>query len=61
MVKKRIQTAGRAGVLVACFALAALFSRTALHTYIENKIIDSFFHLRTRPKDYKLTILALEK
>ncbi|MBP7735691.1 MAG: adenylate/guanylate cyclase domain-containing protein [Spirochaetes bacterium] len=46
MVKKRIQTAGRAGVLLACFALIALFSRTALHGYLENKVFDSFFHFR---------------
>ncbi len=46
MVKKRIQNAGRAGVLLACFALMGLFGRTTLHTYLENKVFDSFFHVR---------------
>ena len=46
MEKKRLETAGRVGVFLACFGLVALFSQTSLNTFLENKVLDSFFHLR---------------
>lgn len=46
MDRKRIQIAGRAGVLAICFAALALFGGTGLHPFLENRIFDTFFQLR---------------
>jgi adenylate cyclase len=66
MEKKRLETAGRAGVFLACFGLAVLFSQTSLYPYLENKIFDSFFHLRdslVRPSAVSspITIVGIDR
>ncbi len=66
MEKKRFQAAGRAGVLLACLAILLLFSRTAIYPYLENKIFDSFFHLRdsllsTSTGSSPITIVGIDR